>query len=105
MTREDILTETKKCICGDRDEQYGKPERSFYAIASMWNSYLYARGLFENKTKKWKGIKPEDVAAMMVLFKMARVATGQNKADNWIDAAGYAVCGGEVADGNDEDIP
>ena len=22
--------------------------------------------------------------------------TGRNKSDNWIDAAGYAACGGEV---------
>jgi hypothetical protein len=32
----------------------------------------------------------------MVLFKVARVATGHNKEDNWIDAAGYAACGGEI---------
>lgn len=95
-TRQSILEEARSCVCGDRDQQYGSPENSFKAIASMWNSYLYARGLMENHTGKWKGIKPEDVAAMMVLFKMARVATGQNKADNWIDAAGYAACGGEI---------
>lgn len=95
-TRQSILEEARRCVCGDRDQQYGSPENSFKAIASMWNSYLYARGLMENHTGKCKGIKPEDVAAMMVLFKMARVATGQNKADNWIDAAGYAACGGEI---------
>lgn len=95
-TRQSILEEARRCVCGDREQQYGSPENSFKAIASMWNSYLYARGLMENHTGKWKGIKPEDVAAMMVLFKMARVATGQNKADNWIDAAGYAACGGEI---------
>lgn len=46
-------------------------------------------------------IEAEDVAAMMVMFKMARVATGQNKVDNWIDAAGYAACGGEIGGNND----
>lgn len=34
--------------------------------------------------------------AMMCLFKLARIATGHGKADNWIDLAGYAACGGEL---------
>lgn len=96
-TRREILQAAERCVCGDRDNQYGSPENSFKAIASMWNSYLYAKGLIENNSTEWKGIVPQDVAAMMVLFKMARVATGQNKADNWVDAAGYAACGGEVS--------
>lgn len=96
-TRQEILQDAERCVCGDRDSQYGSPENSFRAIASMWNSYLYAKGLIENNRTEWKGIVPQDVAAMMVLFKMARVATGQNKADNWIDGAGYAACGGEIA--------
>ena len=44
-------------------------------------------------------ISAEDVAAMMALFKMARVATGSYKADSWIDAAGYSASGGEIAGG------
>lgn len=96
-TRREILQAAERCVCGDRDNQYGSPENSFKAIASMWNSYLYAKGLIKNNSTEWKGIVPQDVAAMMVLFKMARVATGQNKADNWVDAAGYAACGGEIA--------
>lgn len=96
-TRREILQAAERCVCGDRDSQYGSPENSFRAIASMWNSYLYAKGLIENNSTEWKSIVPQDVAAMMVLFKMARVATGQNKADNWIDGAGYCACGGEIA--------
>ena len=42
------------------------------------------------------GIDPKDVAAMLGLLKIARVATGHGKADNWIDLAGYAACGGEL---------
>ena len=96
ITRKYILQEAEKCVCGDRDLKYSTPENSFKAIASMWNSYLYAKGLIVNNSDKWKGIMPEDVAAMMVLFKMARVATGSYTADSWIDAAGYAACGGEI---------
>lgn len=91
--RERILEEAKKCVCGGRDQQYGSPENSLKAIASMWAGYLEAKGcVFPNGEE----LSAKDAAAMMVLFKMARVATGQTKADNWIDAAGYAACGGEI---------
>jgi hypothetical protein len=33
---------------------------------------------------------------MMALLKVARIATGHGKADNWVDLAGYAACGGEL---------
>ena len=62
-------------------------------IADLWVPYLKEKCVSEGADVD---ILPEDVAAMMVLFKMARVATGQSKADNWIDAAGYAACGGEI---------
>ena len=90
VTREEILKEAIKCVCGDRDEQYGKPEESFEAIAELWNAYLIVSGLATNE------VTATDVAAMMVLFKIGRIATGQSKLDNWIDLAGYAACGGEV---------
>lgn len=92
-TRETILDAAKKYVCGDRDEQYGSPEDSFSAIAALWGDYISARGVV---FPAGFDLSAKDVAAMMVLLKMARVATGQNKADNWIDAAGYAACGGEI---------
>ncbi|MGI6096477.1 MAG: DUF6378 domain-containing protein [Lachnospiraceae bacterium] len=91
--RERILNEAKRCVCGDRDQQYGSPENSFKVIAELWTPYLKEKCVSHGADVC---VLPEDVAAMMVLFKMARVATGQTKADNWIDAAGYAACGGEI---------
>lgn len=41
-------------------------------------------------------IVPEDVAALLGLLKIARIATGHGKSDNWVDLAGYAACGGEL---------
>lgn len=84
MTRKEILDAALKCVNGDRDEQYGKPEDSFKLIAKFWTSYLNV------------GISSKDVAAMLALMKIARIAGGQFKDDNWIDLAGYAACGGEV---------
>lgn len=92
-TRQYILHEAERCVCGDRDQQYGSPENSFKAIAALWKDYLEARGcVFPSDDS----LGAKDAAAMMVLFKMARVTTGQSKDDNWIDAAGYAACGGEI---------
>lgn len=83
-SREYILRRAEECVCSDREAQYGSPEDSFGAIASLWSAYL------------GRNISPTDVAVMMVLFKMGRVKTGRFKADSWIDAAGYCACGAEV---------
>lgn len=40
MTREEILAATQKCVCGDREQDYGSPERSFGVIGQFWETYL-----------------------------------------------------------------
>ena len=83
MTRKETLDEALRCVCGDR-EAYGTPEDNFSRIARLWEDYLR------------HPISPHDVAAMMALLKIARIASGQPKADNWVDLAGYAACGAEL---------
>ena len=62
-------------------------------------------GLLENsKPDVWKGLKPKDVAAMLAMLKIARIASGNAKEDNWVDLAGYAACGGEIETGYMEKI-
>ena len=92
FTRDEILEAARQCVSGDREQDYGNPEYSFTVIAELWTVYLRGIGILNENDS----IYPRDVAALMTLFKMARVATGHNKADNWIDAAGYAACGGEI---------
>jgi hypothetical protein len=91
MTREEVLQAAAKCVNGNRQEDYGSPENNFGLVAAFWNSYLrpYMR-------PNIIGIDSKDVAAMLGLLKIARIATGRGKADNWIDLAGYAACGGEL---------
>ena len=89
-TRESILDAAKQCVCTDREGQYGSPEDNFALIAKLWSEYLHAA------TGEEAGISAEDVAVMMCLLKIARIATGAPKADSWIDLAGYAACGGEI---------
>ena len=91
MTRKEILDKALSCVNGDRDGSHGTPENSFNAIANLWNAYLSA------SMGRDIEISSEDVAAMMILLKIARVATGAYNDDNWVDIAGYAACGGELA--------
>ena len=89
MTRPEILDTAKKCVCGDREQDYGSPESNFQTIANLWIDYLVGK----NQAVE---IEPYDVAVMLALLKIARIASGHAKQDNWIDLAGYAACGGEI---------
>ena len=84
MKRAEILATAAKCVSGDREQDYGSPESNFDRIAHFWTAY--AGYPFDAK----------DVAAMLALLKIARIASGHAKEDNWIDLAGYAACGGEI---------
>ena len=96
MTRQEILEKAKACVCGEREQDYGSPEDSFAAIADHWSVYLHRIGYLLPHQE----LTPEDVALMMILLKVAR-QTGRGKVDNWIDIAGYAACGGEIATGGE----
>ena len=86
MKRKEILENAIQTVCHDRSDQYGEPENNFRRVADLWSAYLFPLVL-----------RPQDVANMMILFKIAR-AKVNNKSDTWIDIAGYAACGGEVAE-------
>ena len=86
-TRKRVLIEAEKCVCGQREQDYGTPEDSFEMIGNLWTVYL------DYATK----IDAHDVAAIMALLKIARIAKSPDHMDSWCDLAGYASCGGEIA--------
>lgn len=91
LTRAEILHAAEKCVCGQRETDYGTPEDNFKTIAELWEAYLNkacTRGVNVR-------VEAKDVAVMMALLKIARIAAGGGKADSWIDLAGYAACGAE----------
>lgn len=92
LTRADILHAAEKCVCGQRETDYGTPEDNFKTIAELWSVYLdrISVGKYGNMI-----VDEKDVAVMMALLKIARIARGGGKADSWIDLAGYAACGAE----------
>ena len=55
------------------------------------------RRVYELERRSETPLDAEDVAIMMCLLKIARIATGEPKADNYIDLAGYSACAGEIA--------
>lgn len=95
MNRAEILEAARRCVCGEREGEYGTPERNFDTIARLWTAYLNAR-VPDNGFRGTLLVTPKDVAMMMALLKVARISVG-NKADSFIDLAGYAACGGEIA--------
>lgn len=94
VTRAGLLDMAKAVVCGERENQYGSPEDSFRAIADYWTVYLRQTG----NLPEHRELTSEDAAIMMILLKVARQA-GRGKLDNWVDIAGYAACGAEIAEG------
>ena len=93
MKRPEVLEAAKTCISGEREQDYGSPEHNFHTIACFWNAYLEA---LPTRNDIPVPLGARDVAAMLGLLKIARIASGHAKMDNWIDLAGYAACGGEI---------
>lgn len=85
MTRANILDTAKACVTQDRAATHGTPEDSFGAIAAIWSARL---GL---------AITPAQVCILMADLKSCRAWANPGHADNWVDLAGYAACGGELS--------
>lgn len=84
MKRAEILEQARKCVCGEREREYGRPENNFALIGKLWEAYTGMR------------YSAKDVAMMLALLKVARIKTGV-KGDSFVDLAGYAACAGEIA--------
>ena len=89
MKRADILATASEYVSIDRAATHGDAENNFRRIADLWNAYLGVNT-----------ISAVDVAVMLALLKVARIRSNPKHADNWIDIAGYAACGGEIATGD-----
>ena len=101
MKRAEVLAAAEKCVCGKRQEDYGTPEDNFTTIGLLWGVYLRAAHPELAKVLPINGIEAKDVAIMMSLLKVARIATGSSP-DSFVDLAGYAACAGEIVTQADE---
>lgn len=89
--RAEILDEAKSLTTGDRNAQYGEPIDDFTRIADQLNALGY-------KAPHNKPMRPHDVSVIQAVVKLSRIVNTPNKNDSWVDLAGYAAVGGEVAE-------
>lgn len=79
---QNILREAESIIYGDREQTYGKPSKNLTCIAQFWTAYL-------NNRNSDNGLTATDVAAMMTLLKIARLANSPDHRDSLVDGCGY----------------
>lgn len=89
MKRADILATASEYVTTDRAATHGDAEDNFRRTAKLWSAYMGV-----------DTISATDVAVMLALLKVARIRQNPTHQDNWIDIAGYAACGGEIATGD-----
>lgn len=80
-----ILDAARQAVMVDRAATHGAVERSFGTIADLWSARLGV------------AITAAQVAIMLIDLKTVRAWGNPAHADNWVDMAGYAACGGEIA--------
>ena len=87
--RQTVLEEAQVIVSGVRRAAYGPPEDNFKRIADLWNVHLVNTG-------REGSITPKDVAAFMMLMKVARLAETPDHRDSIVDIIGYAACYAEI---------
>lgn len=92
-SKADILAEATEVV-GGRGKSYGALEDNFVRIVRLWNAHLVNR---YPQVVELVQLDAQDVSMMMALMKIARLANDPNHHDSWVDVAGYAACGGELA--------
>jgi hypothetical protein len=86
-----LLREAEQLVNGDRNAQYGDPNQDFARTAAFWQTYLDGID---------RPLESHDVAILMMLLKVSRLAWSPDKWDSWVDAAGYAACGADCVTAN-----
>lgn len=93
-TRREILQSAERCVCGDRDVEYGEPQDSFELIARLWEPIIRARCVHPGA---YLNVDAVTVALLMAELKIARASMNTGHMESWVDGCGYLACGGEIA--------
>ena len=84
----DVLEEAKDLIYGQRADDYGDAQSNFQRMADLVNPII----------KKADGnLTATDMALVMIQVKIARLQESPDHEDSWIDIAGYAALGAQIA--------
>lgn len=93
MNAQQVCSKAAELVGGDRAKTHGDKQTNFQNTADLWSAWLWRRGLL----KSGDGLSAQDVAAMMILLKLARTLTGSFNIDDYVDIAGYAGCAAEIS--------
>jgi hypothetical protein len=85
LARASILDDAREAVTKDRAATHGDVEDSFGKIAAVWSAMVGVK------------ITPTQVSIMMGQLKDVCAWSNPGHRDNWVDKAGYAACGGELA--------
>ena len=85
-----IADKAKDVVFGDRQLNYGKPERNQALIAELWSAYTGA------------DISAHDVCMMMAILKIARLKNSPGHDDSRVDLIGYALLDDEIVNPKNE---
>ena len=88
---DNALLEALDLTTGDRHHSYGPPTKNFQVTAALMGEYLEAK-------QEPFPLSTIDVAVLMILLKVARLAESPMKRDHFVDIAGYASCGTQCQD-------
>ena len=80
-----ILDSAAQIVDADRERTYGTPAKNLETIAGFWTTWLQARGALKEQAM----LTFDDVACMMAMLKLARLANNPEHKDSQIDACGY----------------
>lgn len=93
-SKANILDEADKIIYGDREKTYGDPAKNLTMIGDLWEMYIC------HKFNVDVMLSPLDVANLMILLKVARLANTPEHRDSLVDVAGYAALQERVLNAN-----
>lgn len=94
---ETILQEAQRLVMGDRQHDYGHPRGNYTVIAKLFNAYVDGMAVSDARTGDGLEFDAVDAAALMILMKVGRLATGGPKRDTLVDIAGYAEVAARTA--------
>jgi len=84
----DVLEEAISLINGQRAVDYGDAQSNFQRMADLVNPII----------KKADGkLTATDMALVMIQVKIARLQESPDHEDSWVDIAGYAALGAQIA--------
>lgn len=84
-----ILKEVKNLLNGDRQREYGPPDKGLETIARLWTAYIQATLNVDLK------ITSSDACMMMVLLKVARQSNSKDR-DSYRDIIGYTAIASDL---------